>query len=131
MRGTDETSGARFRSVDLEDRIPVKPPRARSGRWSMTRSPASTRCRRASQEIARPSASDRRATRHDGDALSLKHRTRIDLRRDNDPRDRCLILLTFGWAKTVGNLDLPGLCGARFAHVPGRSFKGDGALEAV
>jgi len=36
--------------------------------------------------------------------LSIKHRKRIDLRRDNDPPDRCLILLTFGWAKTVGGM---------------------------
>ena len=36
--------------------------------------------------------------------LSLKHRKRIDLRRDNDPPDRCLILLTFGWARTVGGM---------------------------
>ena len=53
---------------------------------------------------ARHSAIDRRTTRHDGYALSLKHRKRIDLRRDNDPPDRCLILLTFGWAKTVGGM---------------------------
>ncbi len=53
---------------------------------------------------SRYSAIDRRSTRHEGSALSLKHRKRIDLRRDNDPPDRCLILLTFGWAKTVGGM---------------------------
>jgi hypothetical protein len=26
------------------------------------------------------------------------------LRRKNDPPDRCLILLTFGWAKTIGGM---------------------------
>jgi hypothetical protein len=50
------------------------------------------------------SAIDGRTTRHDGYAQSIKHRKRIDLRRDNDPPDRCLILLTFGWAKTVGGM---------------------------
>jgi transposase len=53
---------------------------------------------------SRYSAIDGRTTRHEGYALSLKHRKRIDLRRDNDPPDRCLILLTFGWAKTVGGM---------------------------
>ncbi|MCC6305621.1 MAG: IS5/IS1182 family transposase, partial [Rhodobacteraceae bacterium] len=41
---------------------------------------------------------------HEGHALSIRHRKRIDLRRDNDPPDRCLILLTFGWARTVGGM---------------------------
>ena len=49
-------------------------------------------------------ATDGRTTRHEGYALSIKHRKRIDLRRDNDPPDRYLILLTFGWAKTVGGM---------------------------
>lgn len=53
---------------------------------------------------SRYSAIDGRTTRHEGCALSIKHRKRIDLRRDNDPPDRCLILLTFGWAKTVGGM---------------------------
>jgi hypothetical protein len=47
---------------------------------------------------SRHSAIDGRTTRHEGYAQSIKHRKRIDLRRDNDPPDRCLILLTFGWA---------------------------------
>lgn len=51
---------------------------------------------------SRHSAINGRATRHKSYALSIKQRKRIDLRRDNDPPDRCLILLTFGWAKTVG-----------------------------
>ena len=50
----------------------------------------------------RYSAIDGRTTRHPGYAVSQKRRKKIDLRRDNDPLDRCLILLTFGWAKTVG-----------------------------
>ncbi|WP_412509948.1 transposase, partial [Roseovarius sp. SYSU LYC5161] len=29
---------------------------------------------------------------------------KIDLRRENDPPDRFLVLLTFGWAKTVGGM---------------------------
>jgi IS5 family transposase len=53
---------------------------------------------------ARGSAIDGRTTRHAGYALSQKRRKKIDLRRDNDPPDRCLILLTFGWAKTVGGM---------------------------
>ena len=36
-------------------------------------------------------------------ALSIKHCKRIDSRWDNDPPDRCLILLTFGCAKNVGS----------------------------
>ena len=36
--------------------------------------------------------------------MSIKHRKRIDLRRETDPPDRFLILLTFGWAKTVGGM---------------------------
>lgn len=36
--------------------------------------------------------------------LSRKHRKKIDLRRNNDSLDRCLILLTFGWAKTIGGM---------------------------
>ncbi|ULB09631.1 IS5-like element ISRhsp7 family transposase [Cereibacter azotoformans] len=51
---------------------------------------------------ARFSAINGRTTRHEGYALSQRCRTKIDLRRGNDPLDRCLILLTFGWAKTVG-----------------------------
>ncbi|WP_145111403.1 IS5 family transposase [Cereibacter sediminicola] len=51
---------------------------------------------------ARFSAIDGRTTRHEGYALSQRCRKKIDLRRGNDPLDRCLILLTFGWAKTVG-----------------------------
>lgn len=47
---------------------------------------------------------DARTTRHEGYALSIKHRNRIDLRRDNDPPDRCLFLLTSGGAKTVGGM---------------------------
>ncbi|PTR06386.1 hypothetical protein C8J28_1508 [Cereibacter azotoformans] len=43
-----------------------------------------------------------RTTRHEGYALSQRCRTKIDLRRANDPLDRCLILLTYGWPKTVG-----------------------------
>jgi hypothetical protein len=53
---------------------------------------------------SRYSAIDRRTTRHQGYELSIKHRKRIDLRRENDPPDRFLILLTFGWAKTVGGM---------------------------
>ena len=53
---------------------------------------------------SRYSAIDGRTTRHEGYALSIKHRKRIDLRRENDPLDRFLILLTFGWAKTVGGM---------------------------
>ena len=53
---------------------------------------------------SRYSAIDGRTTQHEGYALSQKHRKRIDLRRDNDPQDRCLILLTFGWAKTIGGM---------------------------
>ncbi len=53
---------------------------------------------------SRQSAIDDHTTRHKGYALSIKHRKRIDLRRDNDPPDRCLILLTFGWAKTIGGM---------------------------
>ena len=49
-------------------------------------------------------AMDGRATRHQGCALSIRHRKRIDLRRENDPPDRFLFLLTFGWAKTVGGM---------------------------
>jgi hypothetical protein len=52
----------------------------------------------------RHSAIDGRTTRHAGYALSHKHRTRIDLRRENDPPDRFLILLSFGWARTVGGM---------------------------
>uniref|UniRef100_A4WY27 Uncharacterized protein n=1 Tax=Cereibacter sphaeroides (strain ATCC 17025 / ATH 2.4.3) TaxID=349102 RepID=A4WY27_CERS5 len=51
---------------------------------------------------ARFSAIDGRTTRHEGYALSQRCRKKIDLRRGNDPLDRCLILLTFGWAKAVG-----------------------------
>lgn len=50
------------------------------------------------------SAIDGRTTPHGGYALSSKHGKRIDLRRENDPLDRFLILLTVGWAKTVGGL---------------------------
>jgi hypothetical protein len=53
---------------------------------------------------SRHSAIDGRTTRHASYALSQKHRKRIDLRRENDPPDRFLILLTFGWGKTVGGL---------------------------
>ncbi|MDO9526567.1 MAG: IS5 family transposase [Gemmobacter sp.] len=53
---------------------------------------------------SRYSAIDGRTTRHEGYALPQEHRKKIDLRRDNDPPDRCLILLTFGWAKTVGGM---------------------------
>lgn len=53
---------------------------------------------------SRHSAIDGRTTRYDGYALSIRHRKRIDLRRENDPPDRFLILLTFGWAKTVGGM---------------------------
>lgn len=53
---------------------------------------------------SRYSAIGGRTTRHEGYALSIKHRKRIDSRRENDPLDRFLILLAFGWAKTVGGL---------------------------
>ena len=53
---------------------------------------------------ARYTAIDGRTIRHEGYALSIRNRERIDLRRDNDPPHRCLILLTFGWAKTVGGM---------------------------
>jgi len=53
---------------------------------------------------SRYSAIDGRTTRHEGYALSIRHRKRIDLRRENDPLDHFLILLTFGWAKTVGGM---------------------------
>lgn len=49
-------------------------------------------------------AIDARTTRDVGYALSQKRRKKIDLRRDNDRPDRCLFLLTFGWAKTVGGM---------------------------
>jgi len=49
-------------------------------------------------------AIDGRTTRHQGYALSIRHRKRIDLRRENDPLDHFLTLLTFGWAKTVGGM---------------------------
>jgi hypothetical protein len=55
-------------------------------------------------QASRHSAIDGRTTRHEGYAQSIKHRKRIDLRRDNDPPDRCLILLTFGGAKTSGGM---------------------------
>lgn len=64
-------------------------------------------CRPSPPHVARKSrysAIDGRTTRHAGYALSLKHRKKIDLRRENDPPDRFLILLTFGWAKTVGGM---------------------------
>lgn len=53
---------------------------------------------------ARYSAIDGRTTRHAGYAVSQRCRKKIDLRRENDPPDRFLILLTFGWAKTVGGM---------------------------
>ena len=53
---------------------------------------------------SRYSAIDGRTTRHEGYALSQKHRKRIDLRRENDMLDRFLILLTFEWAKTIGRM---------------------------
>jgi hypothetical protein len=53
---------------------------------------------------SRYSAIDGRTTRHEGYALSICDRKRIDLRRENDPPDRFLILLTFGWAKTGGGM---------------------------
>ena len=53
---------------------------------------------------SRYSAIDGRTTRHEGYAKSQRNRKRIDLRRHNDPPDRCPILLTFGWAKTVGGM---------------------------
>ena len=53
---------------------------------------------------SRHSAIDGRTTQHPGYALSQRHRKKIDLRRANDPLDRWLILLTFGWAKTVGGM---------------------------
>ena len=53
---------------------------------------------------ARHSAIDGRTTRHPGYALFQRCRKKIDLRRDNDPTDRCLFLLTFGWARTVGGM---------------------------
>jgi len=53
---------------------------------------------------ARHSAIDGRTTQHAGYALSQRCRKKIDLRRENDPPDRFLILLTFGWAKTVGGM---------------------------
>lgn len=53
---------------------------------------------------SRYSAIDARTTRQDGYAVSIKHRKRIDLRRDNDPPDRCLILLIFGRARTIGGM---------------------------
>ena len=49
-------------------------------------------------------AVDGRTTRHEGYAQSIQHRKRIDVRRENDPPDRFLILLTFGWAKTIGDM---------------------------
>ncbi len=36
--------------------------------------------------------------------MSIKNRKRIDLRRDSGTPDRCLIPLTFGWAKTVASM---------------------------
>jgi transposase len=53
---------------------------------------------------SRHSAINGRTTRHESYARSIKHHKRIDLRRDNDPQDRCLILLTFGWAKAIGGM---------------------------
>lgn len=46
----------------------------------------------------KPERADRSGRPHGGH----KHRKRIDLRRQNDPQDRFLILLTIGWAKTIG-----------------------------
>ncbi len=53
---------------------------------------------------ARHSAIDGRTPQHPGYALCQQRRKKIDLRRENDPPDRFLILLTFGWAKTVGGM---------------------------
>ncbi len=49
-------------------------------------------------------AIDARTTCDAGYALSQKRRKKIDLRRNNDPPDRCLFLLTFGRAKTIGGI---------------------------
>ncbi len=62
---------------------------------------------------ARFSAINGRTTRHEGYALSQRCRKKIDLRRGNDPLDRCLILLTFGWAKTVGPMEQTMLRGVK------------------
>lgn len=51
---------------------------------------------------SRYSAIDGRTTRNAGHALSIKHRKRTDLCRENDPPDGFMILLTFGRARTVG-----------------------------
>ena len=53
---------------------------------------------------ARHSAIDKRTTRHAGYSVSQRCRKKIDLRRENDPSDRFMILFTFGWAKTVGGM---------------------------
>ncbi|MCA3437388.1 MAG: hypothetical protein INF48_08690, partial [Rhodobacter sp.] len=64
-------------------------------------------CRPSPPHVARKlrhSAIGTRTTRHAGYALSQKRRKKIDLRRNNDPPDRCLFLLTFGRAKTIGGI---------------------------
>jgi len=53
---------------------------------------------------SRYSAIDGRTIRHEGNASSPGHGKKIDLRWSNDPMDRFLILLTFGWAKSVGGM---------------------------
>ncbi|TDX22223.1 hypothetical protein EV657_1315 [Rhodovulum visakhapatnamense] len=53
---------------------------------------------------SRHSAIDGRTTRHPVYAKSQRCRKKIDLRQGNDPLYRCLFLLTFGWAKTVGGM---------------------------
>ena len=73
---------------------------------------------------SRYSAIDGRTTRHEGYAKSQRNRKRIDLRRHNDPPDRCLILLTFGWAKTVGGMAQTvyrGLERVRSRFIPGHA----------
>ena len=60
---------------------------------------------------ARHSAIDGRATRHEGYALSIKHLIRIDLRREDDPLDLFLTLLTFDWAKTARGMAQTVYCG--------------------
>lgn len=62
-------------------------------------------------QMLRHSAIDGRTTWHEGDVLAIKHRKRIDLRRENDPRDRFLILLCFGRARTVGGMAETVYCG--------------------
>jgi hypothetical protein len=58
---------------------------------------------------ARHSAIDERTTRHAGYAVSQRCRKKIDLRRENDPPDRFLVLLTVPHDPAVAHLLVPGV----------------------